>query len=90
MPELMERLSAFHTVLSVSSVVQMRDYAHGPTKVTPSTGAFPLGTVLWGNSPSRDDKPILPVGLSFTSQDKEKAKRREREGQTESVIKLIS
>jgi hypothetical protein len=52
--------------------------------------AFPLGTVLWGNSPSGDDKPILPLGLSFTSQDKEKTQGRAREGQTESVIKLIS
>lgn len=65
MPELVERLSELHTVLGVSSVIQMRDYAHGPTKVAPSTGAFPLGTVLWGNSPSRDDKPILPVGLFY-------------------------
>ena len=40
-PELAERLSELHTVLGVSSVPQMRDSAHGPTKVTPNTGPFP-------------------------------------------------
>ena len=41
MPELVERLSELHTVLDVSSVVQTRDFAHGPTTVTPNTGPFP-------------------------------------------------